>query len=162
VACEIVSHGPVVFVLWGTPGVMDLARILRELSTVEPRFGPVVFVGRVPPDAAPPEWEVRYVLDEKLPELLERCASSHLILEGEGLARTIQRSGLAGLTVVSRARKRIRIHARVEQVVRAVPLSQQSAVVAAFRRWLDLGLLSDCIADRPWLDPTRDMAQLCR
>src|SRR5689334_9069163 len=98
-ACEILSCEGAVFVLWGKVTTnQDLDRVLDRLRLVCETTGhPVVYVTRVPPDAQPPEADVRAHLDAIMPEVVAQCSSYHVVLEGSGFINAMKRAVLAGL-----------------------------------------------------------------
>lgn len=150
-ACEIVNFERVVFVMWGKPEFADLARIHHELSRVESVHGQVVFVARVPEDAPAPDAVVRKELSGRTGELIDRTLSYHVIMEGSGFANTVKRSVLSAIYMAKPSRKRLHVHSAYTDVLRAVPVQLRGEVARAFRAFFDRGLLSDRLADRPWL-----------
>lgn len=163
-ACDIASNGPVVFVLWGTPELADLARILHEVAGVERIYGAgkAVYVARIPQDADAPPAHVRRVLSQKMPAFVERFQSYHVVLEGDGFGATIKRSALVGLNLLCRGRKKVFIHARHEEILREAPVEKRAHLIGAFRTFLPLGLLTDRVRDRPWLDASDTARALAR
>jgi hypothetical protein len=148
-ACRVVNHGRVVFVLWGDPEMADMDRILQAVSERHRAFGPIVFIARVPPSAAPPSEPIRREIARKLPQVFERCVSYHALLEGEGFVAATKRAAIATIFLMSGGRKRYYVHATHADILRAAPTDYVADVELALKSFESRGLLSNDLAALP-------------
>ena len=67
-ACEAISSGRAVLIVWGTPEMADVGKILGAVDAVVKAHGtPVTYVTRVPRDAEPPYGAVRKAINAAMP-----------------------------------------------------------------------------------------------
>lgn len=140
-ACTIATSGKVVLLVWGKPEVKDLDAISAAVDATVTRCGPIVLVARVPAGAAAPDEQLRKQIAARLPSLVDRCASYHAVLEGNGFFNAAKRAALATMFLMSGRRNRYHVHANVSEVVDSVALPYVSEVTTALRQFQPLGLL---------------------
>jgi hypothetical protein len=93
---------PVLFVRWRLqPSVEDIARLRHVVRRSSEKVGSLVYIAVIPVGVPPPLAPARDALREGLPEVRQLCASLHLIVEGEGVRRTLLRSILTGMLLES-------------------------------------------------------------
>jgi len=130
-ACEIVSTDGALFALWGRPTPPDMDRVMAALQAAADECGhPVVYITRVPENAAPPDAVARRRLDELMPGIVSVCSSYHVVLEGGGFGAAAKRAILTGMFQLSWRRKTFFVHATVNEVARNVAPERQRAVSA--------------------------------
>jgi hypothetical protein len=118
-ACEIISCEGGVFALWGKETTKaDVDRVLDRLKLVADATGhPVVYVSRVPSDAAPPAAAVRAHVDANMPLCVSLCSSYHVVLEGNGFINAMKRAVLAGLFQIRWRKGTFFVHAVPKEVI---------------------------------------------
>lgn len=104
--------GNVFVVRWSDPPqVVDNVAILRDLRTARQRVeAPLLFCNIVTDATEVPNAEVRAHAVRITPEILELCDSMHLVLEGEGLVRTLLRTVIRGMILAGRSGGRVVLH----------------------------------------------------
>ncbi len=140
-ACEIVSSGRVVLVVWGKPELRDLPKVEREVRHIRDSFGPVIFVARVPAHAEPPEQHVREAIAQLLESFTDLCLSYHAVIEGSGFSAASKRMALSAIFMMTGRRKRYYVHSRCDDVPLALPLEQRTEVTRALRLFRVRGML---------------------
>ncbi|MGH1340932.1 MAG: hypothetical protein ACRBN8_05240 [Nannocystales bacterium] len=134
---------PVLFVRWHDqcePIDVDRIRIATEAAYRE-MGGPVVYVAAIPEDVPPPDAETRAALHAGTEHGRTRFATMHLVLEGDGLKRTVIRSLTAGMMLATGGAFSIHTHV-VDALVAArkkVPFDFEDI----FLRGRDAGMFGD-------------------
>jgi hypothetical protein len=141
-ACEIVESKGAVFVLWGRPTKVDVARAVERLrSAVDRCGGPVVFITRVPDGAPPPDPAVQRYLNELMPTIVACCSSYHVVLEGAGFMAALKRGVLVGMFQIGQRRGMFHVHATCDEVVRLVGADKEATIRSVLSRARSEGLL---------------------
>ncbi|HSY25241.1 MAG TPA: hypothetical protein VK841_24115 [Polyangiaceae bacterium] len=148
-ACEIIEYRRVMLVVWGTPELPDFQRILSRLAGLHASVGPIVFIARVPANAAPPDEKMRKEVSRMLPLIASHCASYHAVFEGVGFVASAKRAILSTMFLMSAGRKRYHVHASVAEVERAVSLESRSDVAAAIVHFRSEGGLDHTLQSLP-------------
>ncbi len=130
------------FVRWQhrcEPADVEAIRVATEDAHREVG-GNLVYVASIPVGVPPPDTKTRTALRAGTEHASQRCASVHLIIEGQGLRRAIIRSVSAGLLLATRAS--FLVHTDATQALRAagerVPLDVEKVLAAA----KDAGMVS--------------------
>lgn len=110
---------PVLFVRWQSRcDVADVERITEAIETAHEQVGSrLVYVASIPVGVPPPEADARAAMRLGAEHASQRCASVHVVIEGQGLRRAIIRSVSAGLLLATRAS--FSIHTDAEEALRA-------------------------------------------
>jgi len=119
-SCETASVGCVYFVRWiHRPEVDDMRRIVRELRERHQALGrPLTYIAVAPDSSEPPDSAARSHMPTLMNEALLYCESMHLVFEGVGFKHSVMRSVMAAVFLAGGKRDRVRVHARVEDVLR--------------------------------------------
>jgi len=142
-ACEVIATEGAVFALWGKPQPADMDRVMAALEAAAAACGhPVVYITRVPVDAPPPDARARARLDELMPGIVRVCSTYHVVLEGEGFGAAVKRGVLTGIFQLSWRGRTFFVHARADEVLRAVDAAVRPAVIKLLDLARASGLLS--------------------
>jgi hypothetical protein len=147
-ACEIIRSPGALFAVWGVPEAADVDRLLSELKAAAAEAGgPVVYITRVPVGAPPPKGDARNRLDALMPELLEHCASFHVLLEGDGFVAAFKRGVLTNLLQPFWKQRVFFVHADTADVLAKVSPERRANAEELLRtarlRGLTIGPLRD-------------------
>src|SRR5215472_2660411 len=128
-ASIIAEHRGVLFVLWGSPEIADLAQIRARVAVMRQQPEPIVFIGRVPAGAEAPSESIRKAMADAMAELVPQFASYHGVFEDRGFVGAAKRAVLSTLFLMGgRRAKNCHIHARVDEVVNAAPAERRDDV----------------------------------
>jgi hypothetical protein len=140
-SCVTASVGCVYFVRWVLrPEVEDMRLIVREVAERhEALCRPLTYVAIAPDTSQPPDSAARSQMPSLMNAALLHCDTMHLVFEGVGFKHSVMRSVMAAVFLAGGKRDRVRVHARVEDIVR----DQDSYEVGQALRILGLrGLLT--------------------
>ncbi len=131
------------FVRWIRPEVDDALAIIDDVRTLRASSEqPLHYFAIIGPDVDPPGDDVRASMKESIDDLLQHCATVHLVIEGKGFRRAMARSIGTGIFLLSKNRGRTFAHDRVEDALARAGLS--STEVASVRaEAASRGLLND-------------------
>ena len=108
----------VFFVRWLTPEVRDADAIVAGVKRLYAHRGPPVqYVAVIGEDTEPPDEDVREAMRRNIDELLQYCATVHLVIEGKGFRKAAMRSIGTGIFLLSRNRGRTFAHDSVERAL---------------------------------------------
>jgi hypothetical protein len=141
-SCVTASVGCVYFVRWvQRPEVADMRLIVRELTERHQALGrPLTYVALAPESSEPPDNAARSHMPTLMNQALVHCEIMHLVFEGVGFKHSVMRSVMAAVFLAGGKRERVRVHARVEDIVH----EKASQEIAQALRILALrGLLTD-------------------
>ncbi len=135
------------FVRWIKPEVEDAHNILSDVRELRAEAGEALhYFAIIGPDVDPPGDDVRASMKESIDDLLEHCATVHLVIEGRGFRRAMARSIGTGIFLLSKNRGRTFAHDSVQQALGRVGLGETQSVAvlteAAERGLLNEGSLS--------------------
>lgn len=120
------------FVRWIRPEVSDAVAIVEDVRALRRSAEqPLHYFAIIGPDVDPPGDEVRASMKESIDDLLQHCATVHLVIEGKGFRRAMARSIGTGIFLLSKNRGRTFAHDRVEDALARAGLS--SAEVTSVR-----------------------------
>ena len=110
---------PVFFVRWIAPVASELAGVTAEfLSHTKAEGGPLVYIGIVPEDCAPPDEATRRAMVKERDAILPQCVSMHIVMEGSGFKHAILRNAMAAMQLVAGKRdKKVRIARTLEEAL---------------------------------------------
>lgn len=148
-ACDIVVHGRVVLVVWGTPEMRDLIRVEATVNSVYEQRGPVVFVARVPPNASAPDEKIRSAITDMLERFMKMLTGYHAVFEGRGFFAAAKRTVLATTFLMSGQRHRYRVHATMEEVADSVLPAYRHEVHAAMMHFRTRGHFAHSVRPMP-------------
>jgi hypothetical protein len=140
-ACVMMEHKRVFFILWGKPEKEDMKPFAERMRVLHEKVGPFVFVARVPAGAEAPGEAERKEITRIIREFGPAWASYHAVMEGTGFAVAAKRAVLASLFLMSTHRGKFHVHSRIQDVHQAVPLDLRDEVSSALRHFEPLGLL---------------------
>ena len=127
-ACELIVDAGAVFALWGKPSLEDMDRVASALrQAVEKAGRPVTYIARVPADAPAPDANVRRHLDTLMPEIVDRCSTYHVVLEGDGFLVAMKRAVLLGLFQLRWRRGVFFVHSSVSELLHQIPQADLAA-----------------------------------
>ncbi len=135
-SCVRGSIDDVFFVRWLKPEVEDAAAIVADVKKLqEDRGTPVQYVAVIGKDTDPPEEAVRESMRRNIDELLQYCATVHLVIEGKGFRKAAMRSIGTGIFLLSRNRGRTFAHDTVERALARIgrPPAEIEQVLARAR-----------------------------
>lgn len=99
----------------------DLSRLLRQVATARREVGrPIVCFMIVDSDAEVPSEAGRAAMQRASVSLLNYCESLTLIVEGNGLKRTLLRTVFRGMVMLGKQTLRIRVVDQLEAAARLV------------------------------------------
>jgi hypothetical protein len=141
-ACTIVSTTSAVFALWGDPTPSDMDSLTDTVENAARSSGqPVLYVARVPADAAAPDAEARGRLHALIPRLLPCLSTAHLVMEGDGFSAAVKRGVLTGIIQLAWRRDTFFVHSSVADVRKHVPAKARDALEALLMAAREKGLL---------------------
>jgi hypothetical protein len=140
-ACVTTAVGCVYFVRWQCPEVDDMRLIVRELAARHREAGrALTYIALAPESSEPPDAAARRHMPILMNQALQYCEVMHVVMEGVGFKHSVMRSVMAAVFLAGGQRDRVRVHARVEDIVHA----KASVEVSQALRILALrGLLTD-------------------
>jgi len=100
---ETAFHSPVLLLRWRVrcePSDVQRIRIAIE-NAYRKHGGPIVYVASIPEEVPTPDADTRNALRAGAQEATTRCASLHLVIEGEGLRRSIIRNVAAAMMLAT-------------------------------------------------------------
>ena len=116
------------FVKWIKPEVADAESIIDDVRALRAQTGkPVHYIAIIGTQVDPPGDDVRSSMKKNIDELLEYCASVHLVIEGRGFRRAMARSIGTGIFLLSKNRGRTFAHDSVEQALARSGLAPDDA-----------------------------------
>jgi hypothetical protein len=148
-ACEVLVHGRVVLVVWGTPELQDLILVEKTVMSVYDSRGPVVFVARVPPSGGMPDEHVRAEITRMLGRFMKRLVSYHAVMEGRGFVAAAKRTVLATSFLLAGQRHSYHVHSTVDEVAPAVPPVHRHEVHAAMINFQRNGHFATSLRPQP-------------
>lgn len=103
---------PVLFVRWQDRcDPVDVDRIRIATEAAHARVGAaLVYIAAIPEDVPPPDARTRAALQAGTEHARSRAASMHLVIEGEGIRRTLIRSLTTGMMLATRGAFSIHTH----------------------------------------------------
>lgn len=121
------------FVRWIRPEVDDALAIIEDVRALRRSSEEALhYFAIIGPDVDPPGDDVRASMKESIDDLLQHCATVHLVIEGKGFRRAMARSIGTGIFLLSKNRGRTFAHDRVEDALARAGLSStQVAAVQA-------------------------------
>ena len=109
---------PVFLVRWTAPRLADVPRVMLEFERAYESFGhPISFIAIVPQDCVPPDDATRKSMSKARDRIIHRCASMHLVMEGEGFRVAILRNALAAMQLFGLNRNRDKVHRTLEEAL---------------------------------------------
>lgn len=119
-SCVTASVGCVYFVRWVLrPEVDDMRLIVREVAERQDALGrPLTYVAIAPDTSQPPDSAARTHMPTLMNAALLHCDIMHLVFEGVGFKHSVMRSVMAAVFLAGGKRNRVRVHARVEDILR--------------------------------------------
>jgi hypothetical protein len=110
--------GPVFFVRWAMPRLADVPRVAAEFNRAYEKVGEsLVYVAIVPEDSPPPDEATRKSMTSGANNVLDRCVSMHLVLEGEGFRHAILRNVVAGMVLLGGRREKLSISRTIDHAL---------------------------------------------
>jgi hypothetical protein len=119
---------------WNNPELGDADRLLDELRKVRAANGSVRFVTIIPRDSEPPPDKVRREFTSRLEQLFEIIEHAYAVIEGEGISSTLNRAIVKAMATVSSHRKRMSIHATMDEVLDHAKYTDRAGVRNAVSR----------------------------
>jgi hypothetical protein len=103
-ACITGHVGNVFFTRWQSVQAADVNKILWEVSKAHATVGKLmVYVSIVPTDSEPPTAEVRQAFSTALKSLNEHLCMNIMVLEGDGLRKSLKRTIASAMILLSGA-----------------------------------------------------------
>lgn len=116
------------FVRWIRPEVDDAVAIVEDVRTLRRSAQqPLHYFAIIGPDVEPPGDDVRASMKESIDDLLQHCATVHLVIEGKGFRRAMARSIGTGIFLLSKNRGRTFAHDTVGDALARAGLSSTEA-----------------------------------
>jgi len=116
-----------------------VAEMLRQAAVKAGR--PIAYIARVPADAPAPEPNVRRHLDALMPEIVDKCSTYHVVLEGSGFVSAMKRAVLLSLFQIRWRRGVFFVHSTVSELLGTVPSGELAAVSRIVELARSAGLL---------------------
>jgi len=139
---EIIESTGAMFVLWGRPNPIDVARLSERLhAAVARNAGPILYVTRVPAGAPAPDASTRKHLNAAMPLTAECCSSYHVVMEGTGFGAAVKRGVLLSLFQLTQRRGLFHVHANCDDLLRHVSTEEAATVRNLLNRARSQGLL---------------------
>lgn len=135
-------YGHVFFVRWKALAVADLDAILRDMKNARTaRSRPLVYISVVPKDLPVPAKPERDGLMQFGTQAKEFCESAYLVVEGDSVKHSLQRTVMTGLMFfMQQAGFRFQIHRTLDDALRMVSDIDVPAMLMELRA---RGLLQD-------------------
>jgi hypothetical protein len=109
---------PIFFVRWTSPRLHDVPRVSIEFNRAHEAIGePLIYIAIVPEDSQPPDEVTRKSMTSGADNVLDRCASMHLVLEGGGFRHSILRNAVAGMLLLGRRREKLAVHGTLDEAL---------------------------------------------
>jgi hypothetical protein len=137
---------PVFFVRWAAPRLADVPRVAAEFNRAHEAAGqPLVYIAIVPEDSQPPDEPTRKSMTSGANNVLDRCASMHLVLEGEGFRQAILRNVVAGMVLLGGRREKLSISRTAEEALdealRRIPAELKFDKQSVLRKASERGII---------------------
>ncbi len=109
--------GNLILVRWSAPPELeDNQSILDEVRAARQRVGRDLVLCNIVSDAtAAPSAEVREASTRMTPQLLAACDSMHLVLEGDGVVRSLLRTIIRAMILAGRTGGRVALHSSFDE-----------------------------------------------
>ncbi|MCR9164130.1 MAG: hypothetical protein ACE37F_24365 [Nannocystaceae bacterium] len=120
------------FVRWIKPEVQDAVNIMDDVRALRAqRQEDLHYFAIIGPDVDPPGDDVRASMKDTVDDLLQHCATVHLVIEGKGFRRAMARSIGTGIFLLSKNRGRTFAHDSIDDALSRAGLRarQVSAVL---------------------------------
>jgi hypothetical protein len=119
---QIAAIGRVVVVKWGpNPTAQDVNRVLSEMRRVHGVLGrKTSYLAVVPRDAGNLTSDERSALMRLASAAQPCCDSMHVVFEGSGILKALQRSIVSGIMLMTGQRGYIYVHERVRDAIDAI------------------------------------------
>jgi hypothetical protein len=109
---------PVFIIRWQSPRMADVPRVTSEFNRAYNEVGqPIPYIAIVPTDCDPPEETTRKLMIKGRDEVLDRCASMHIVMEGEGFRHAILRNALAAMHLFGNKREKVGVHRTLDEAL---------------------------------------------
>jgi hypothetical protein len=106
------------FVRWIQPEVQDAQNIIDDVRALRAqRQETLHYFAIIGPDVDPPGDDVRASMKSSVDDLLQHCATVHLVIEGKGFRRAMARSIGTGIFLLSKNRGRTFAHDSIEDAL---------------------------------------------
>lgn len=106
------------FVRWIHPEAKDAEDIIDDVRALRAgRQEPLHYFAIIGPEVDPPGDDVRASMKSSIDDLLQHCATVHLVIEGKGFRRAMARSIGTGIFLLSKNRGRTFAHDTVEDAL---------------------------------------------
>lgn len=116
-SCEIVGTERTLYVVWGTPELIDVERVISHLQRrFEKTQERLLYVSRVPVGAPAPTPEVRRLLSARMDVFLRLCSGFCIILEGDGFSSAVKRAVLTSLFFVTLGRGTLHVYSTIDEL----------------------------------------------
>lgn len=103
-----------------TPRAQDARALLELVARERARLGrPLLFCSILTAQVGPPDAALRGQMANTVHTLRQHCSSIHLVLLGDGVARTLLRTVMRGALVAARLSGQVFIHDDVQEVLEA-------------------------------------------
>ena len=130
------------FVRWIRPEVQDAQNIIEDVRALRAeRQDPLHYFAIIGPEVDPPGDDVRASMKSSIDDLLQHCATVHLIIEGKGFRRAMARSIGTGIFLLSKNRGRTFAHDTLEDALARAGL-QEASIAAVRAQAAERGLLN--------------------
>jgi len=130
------------FVRWIHPEVKDAEDIIDDVRALRAeRQEPLHYFAIIGPEVDPPGDDVRASMKSSIDDLLQHCATVHLVIEGKGFRRAMARSIGTGIFLLSKNRGRTFAHDTVEDALARAGL-QEDRIAAVRAQAVEQGLLN--------------------
>lgn len=114
------------FVRWIHPEVEDAHDIIEDVRALRAqRRETLHYFAIIGPDVDPPGEDVRASMKASIDDLLQHCATVHLVIEGKGFRRAMARSIGTGIFLLSKNRGRTFAHDSIEDALTRAGLREQ-------------------------------------
>jgi hypothetical protein len=119
---HIAAIGRVIVVKWGpNPTAQDVNRVLSEMRRVHGVLGrKTSYLAVVPHDAGNLTSDERSALMRLASAAQPSCDSMHVVFEGAGIIKALQRSIVSGIMLMTGQRGYIYVHERVRDAIDAI------------------------------------------
>jgi hypothetical protein len=109
---------PVFLVRWTAPRLADVPRLTTEFNRAYEAVGQALpYIAIVPQECEPPDEAARKSMTKGRDEILDRCVSMHLVMEGEGFRYAILRNAFAAMQLFGKKREKVTVHRSLEEAL---------------------------------------------
>jgi hypothetical protein len=109
---------PVFLVRWTSPRLADIPRVTAEFTRAYDAAGrSIPYIAIVPSDSVPPDEATRKAMTRGRDEVLARCSSMHIVMEGEGFRTAILRNALAAMQLFGNKRDKVAVYRTLEEAL---------------------------------------------